>query len=350
MTDRARRDELHCVILGGGGGTRFWPLSRAARPKQLLPLAGGAPLVVATWRRLRALVPASRIWVVVPRALAAGVRRHLPRLDPRNLVLEPAPRDTAPAVTLACAVIEARRPGAIVGVFPADHVVRDERAFSRSMRTAVRAASGGALVCLGIVPDRPATGFGWLRCAKTKTGRGVLDVERFVEKPDLATARRFLRTRRYLWNAGMFVWRAARFLSEVARTAPEILRGIERHRAGRPRAWSALPRKSVDYAVMEKAIGVRAVPLRAGWDDVGSWDAAARWLGAAGGTGRGAPILLASPRTAVVGATRLVAVVGVPDAVVVDTPDALLVVARDHAEQVREVVAELVRRGRPDLL
>ena len=171
-----------------------------------------------------------------------------------------------------------------------------------------------------------------------------------MEKPDLARARRFLRSKRYLWNAGMFVWKASRFLSEAGRTAPEILRGVQRYRAGRASAWSTLPRKSVDYAVMEKASGVRAVPLRAGWDDVGSWDAAARLLGEVRRSDRGAPILLDSPGTVVVGRTRLVAVVGIPGAVVVDTPEALLVVARDRAEQVRGVVAELATRGRRDLL
>ncbi len=350
MTARSRPAELHCVILGGGGGTRFWPMSRAARPKQLLPLVGGVPLLVATWKRLRALVPASRIWVVAPRDLAAAMRKHLPQLLPRNLVLEPSPKDTAPAVTLVCAAIEARHPGAVVGIFPADHTLRNPRAFRKAVLAAVRAASKDALVCLGIVPDRPATGFGWLRCAGGASGAGLRDVTRFVEKPDAATARRFLRSGRYLWNGGMFVWKAARFLDEVRRTAPEILRGVTGHRAGRAAAWSKLARKSVDYAVMEQAIGVRAVPLDAGWDDVGSWDAAASLLAQGGRPGRGAPVFIDSPGTVVVGASRHVAVVGVPGAVVVGTTHALLIVARDRAEQVRTVVAELARRGRGDLL
>jgi mannose-1-phosphate guanylyltransferase len=337
------------MLLAGGSGTRFWPLSRGRKPKQFLPLASKSPLLVETWRRAEKLAPRERIWVIAPRALARDVRRMLPDLGRGNLVTEPSPRDTAPAIGLACATVARRDPEAVVGIFPTDQVIRDTRAFVRSVRAAAREAERDALVCLGVTPDRPATGFGYLKCAARASGSRPVDVERFVEKPDLARARRFVKSGRYLWNAGMFVWRVRRFLDELERTAPRTRRAVQSVAEGRERAWSRAEKLSVDYAVMERASGVRVVPLRAGWDDVGSWEAAARLLGEAGLLAKG-HVLVESPGSAVFGEDRLVALVGTPNVTVVDTPDALLVVSNDESERVREVVTELRRRRRKDLL
>ncbi len=344
MARRAARGEFHAVLLAGGSGTRFWPLSRADRPKQFLALSGREPLLAETWRRVRKLAPRERVWIVAPAALARSIRRLLPELLPSRLILEPSPRDTAPAIGLACATIARRAPGAIVGVFPTDHVIRDETAFVRSVSVAIAAAAEGALVCLGVRPDRPATGYGYLRCAVRPVGLRAVRVERFVEKPDEARARRYLRSGRYLWNGGMFVWRAERFLEELGRHAPAILRGLRAVASGRRRGWTRLPRISVDYAVMEKASDVKVVPLEAGWDDVGSWDAAARLRDEAGWADDRA-FLFESPGSHVFGCGRVVAVVGVPDAVVVDTHDALLVLSRPRAEAIRKVVDRLRERG-----
>ena len=340
---------LHVVLLAGGSGTRFWPLSRAGRPKQFLPLVGPRPLLAEAWRRAERLAPRARIWVVAPAALAPQIRRLLPQLAAGRLIVEPRPRDTGPAVTLASAVVERAAPGAVVGIFPTDHVVRDEAAFVRSVRVAAAAAEEGRLVCLGVRPDRPATGFGYLACAeRVRAGRAVR-VTRFIEKPTLSRARRLLRSGRNLWNAGMFVWRATRFLEEVSRTAPRLARAVEAHLAGRRTAWSRAPRLSVDYAVMERAQGVSVVPLAAGWDDVGSWEAASRLALERGRRPRGA-ILVDSPRSVVFEGGRLVALVDVPGVIVVETADAVLVVARTAAERVKRVVEELRRRRRRDLL
>jgi mannose-1-phosphate guanylyltransferase len=340
---------FHVVLLAGGSGTRFWPQSRADRPKQLLALAGGQPLLVQSWERARKLAPAARIWVVTPAALAGAVRGLLPRLSRSNLIVEPTPRDTAPAVALACSTVAARDPAAIMAVLPTDHVVRRLAPFVRAVRVAAAAAAGGALVCLGVEPDRPATGFGYLRCAAPPRAGRAVPVVRFVEKPSLARARRFLRSGNYLWNAGMFVWRAGSFLDELDRTAPRILRAVRAHLGGRRGAWQRAPRLSVDYAVMERARRVELVPLAAGWDDVGSWQAAAR-LREQRGPDAEDTLLVDSPGSVAFGAGRLIAVVGLPQAIVVDTPDALLVVARDSAERVKQVVDELRRRGRRELL
>jgi len=345
----ARPSRLHVILLAGGSGTRFWPASRAARPKQFLALAGREPLLIDTWRRVRKLAPVSRIRVVAPARLVGGIRELLPGLRPENLIVEPSPRDTGPAIALACAMLGRDEPSALAAVFPTDHVIRDREAFARSVAVAAAAATEGALVCLGVRPDRPATGFGYLRCAaRPRTGRAVA-VERFVEKPPLQKARAYLRSGRYLWNAGMFVWRVDRFAQELRRTAPAIARAIEGTLAGRRGAWARAPRRSVDYAVMEKAEGVRVVPLRAGWDDVGSWEAATR-LRAEAGLADGAHVRIDSPGSAIFGDERPVALVGLPGVTVVDTADALLVVSNEKAERVREVVEELRRRRRKDLL
>lgn len=339
---------LHVVLLAGGSGTRFWPLSRADRPKQFLRFSGSESLLEATWRRVSSLAPPDRIWVVAPAALRASVRRALPGLRKDRLIVEPTPRDTAPAIALACFRIAAHDPEAIAAVFPTDHVVRDASRFRSAVRAAARAARANALVCLGIRPDRPATGFGYLKCARPPRNGAAVPVERFVEKPSVARARRFVASRRYLWNGGMFVWRVERFLRELGTTAPRIHDAVSRAARGDRRSWSRAERKSVDYAVMEKAEGVRVVPLDAGWDDVGSWDAAARLRESE--VSRSRAIVLDSPGTVVFESSRTVAVVGVPGVLVVDTEDALLVVARGASEKVREVVAALRSDGREDLL
>ena len=340
---------LHVVLLAGGGGTRFWPWSTPRRPKQFLDLTGDGTLVELAWRRARRLVPASRIWAVAPRSLAGALRRALPALPAANLIVEPEPRDTAPAIGLACASVARRDPRAVVAVFPTDHVVRDLPAFARAVHAAERAARRGSLVCLGVRPDRPATGFGYLRCASTPRRGRATPVAAFVEKPALARARRFVASGRYLWNGGMFVWRAARLLEELGRHAPETLAAVAGTAAGRRGAWDGATRRSIDYAVMEKARGVAVVPLDAGWDDVGSWPAAAR-LRAAPGVEAGRHLLLDSPGSAVFDEDGLTAILGVPDVLVVRSGRAVLVVAHDRAEEVRKVVDALRERGERGLL
>jgi len=168
------KSALHLLLLAGGSGTRFWPLSRKERPKQLLELAGNRPLLLQAWGRARKLAPVKRIWVVAPAALVKDVRRLLPRLPKSNLVVEPTPRDTGPAIGLACAAIARVDPGAVTAIFPTDHVILDDAEFIRSVHAAAAAARRGALVCLGIRPDRPATGFGYLKCSsKPRRGRSV---------------------------------------------------------------------------------------------------------------------------------------------------------------------------------
>lgn len=346
MGGRLRDSGLHAVLLAGGSGTRFWPWSRAARPKQFLALGDTEEtLLGASWHRVRRVADRDRMWVAAPRRLQARVRDALPDLGDGRLVPEPSPRDTAPAIVLACAAIAREDADAVVGLFPSDHVVKDAAAFTRAVRAATRSARDGALVCLGVRPTRPATGFGYLACGPDDGG-ATRRVEKFVEKPDRARARRYVRSGRHLWNAGMFVWRAARFLEEARRWIPETVDAVGAHLDGDRTAWERTERISVDYAVMERAADVRVVPLDAGWDDVGSWDAAVRLREDA--VGRGEPhekrhVVVDSPGSAVFGDRRVVAVVDVPDVVVVETDDAVLVVSRSGSERVREAV-DIVRR------
>ena len=349
MAKRAPKSSFHVVLLAGGSGTRFWPMSRADRPKQFLSLLGGRSLLLQTWRRARKLAAPSRIWVVAPEELGPQVRELLPALREDRLIVEPTPRNTGPAVTLACATVAAEAPDAVVGIFPADHVIRDERGFVRAVDVAARAAARGGLVCLGVRPDRPATGFGYLRCAEAPRKGKAVRVTRFVEKPDRARAGRFVRSGRYLWNAGMFVWSVERYLAEAERVEPSMVKAVRGHLAGRVRSWRRAPRLSVDYAVMEHARDVQVVPLDVGWDDVGSWEAASRLVREGGQAGRG-HLFLESPESTVFGSERFVAVVGLSGVTVVDTPDALLVVSNERAEEVKKVVEHLRKRGRHDLL
>lgn len=342
-------DRLHVVLLAGGSGTRFWPLSRAKRPKQFLSLAGNRSLLRGTWERARTLVPAARIWVVAPRALAVAVRRELPELRRDRLVVEPSPKDTAPAIALTCAVVARHDPRAVIAVLPCDHVIGDTAAFKRAVDAAVRAAQRDHLVCLGIVPTRAATGFGYLEVG-ARPRRGVATpVRKFVEKPDEERAKRFFVSGRYLWNGGMFVWKAARFLEELERVAPEVRHATAAVAAGSRHAWSTAPKISVDYALMEKAKGVAAVPLDADWDDVGSWDAAARHAASRAGSD-GARVILGSDGAVVFGGKRLVAILDLPGVVVVDTPDAILVAPRASSEKMKTLVEAVRAAGRADLL
>jgi mannose-1-phosphate guanylyltransferase/mannose-6-phosphate isomerase len=343
-----RNDGLHVVLLAGGSGTRFWPLSRLKRPKQLLPLASDRSLLRATWDRARKLVPTDRLWIVAPRALTAAIRRELPALRRDRLIVEPSPRDTAPAIALAVAVIARHDSQATTMILPTDQVIDDAGAFERAVATACRAAQSGALVCLGITPSRPATGFGYLRVGAPPRKGIASPVVEFVEKPDARRALRFFRSGRYLWNGGMFVWRVERFREELDRVAPRIRRATDAVAAGSRGAWLGAPKISLDYAVMEKASRVDVVPLDAGWDDLGSWDAAARHA-SSGAAGRGGRVILGSEGAVVFGGKRLVAILDVPGIVVVDTPDAILVVRRASSEKMKSLVEAVRAAGRADL-
>ena len=347
--------QLQPVLLSGGSGTRLWPLSREAYPKQFLPLAGDDTMVQATWRRVEALADLAPIVVANEehRFLVAEQLRQVGAPVPA-ILLEPVGRNTAPAI--AAAALQAMAGGAdpLLLVLPSDHVVRDVAGFQRAVREASSAAEAGALVTFGIVPDAPETGFGYIQA---EAGDGLRQVLRFVEKPDAATARSYLDAGGYYWNSGMFLFRASRYLEELARFRPDIVDAVRaahvaaRHDGDFVRldkdAFSACPSDSIDYAVMEKTADAMVLPVDIGWNDVGSWSAL--WDVAerdADGNAHHGDVIAVDSRNSYAYAQRLVALVGVDDIVVVETDDAVLVARKDKVQEVKQVVARLKQEQR----
>ena len=369
MTKPTPQPQAHAVILAGGRGTRFWPRSRTRTPKQLLNIVGQQTMIQQTVERLSPLFPASRLWVVTNGEQAAEVHRQLPAVAARHILAEPVGRNTAAAIGLAAVHLLRTAPSdALMAILPADHVIAQAQRYRRIVRAALEVAARpgpGPLVCLGIPPTRPDTGFGYIESAKASAGRtdrvsgeSVLAVRRFTEKPQLARARRYVASGQYLWNAGMFFWRVSTFLALLERLLPKthaaLLRladtiGTPRYDAALRRIYPQLENISVDFAILEPASRdprrspVFVLPAAIGWSDIGSWAAVYELLAAKLGENVSAGRLLAldaagnflwSPH-------KLVAAVGIHDLVVVDTPDALLICPRDRAQDVGRIVKQL---------
>ena len=341
-------------ILAGGSGERFWPMSRVRTPKHLLALVSARTLIAETVARLERAVPRSNIFVLTAQAQLEGVRAALPDLAPEQIVAEPARRDTGPAAALATALIRARDPNAVIGLFPADAFIRDGARFAGQLSAAFQLLGGpnpaipaDTLLTFGVKPTFPSTGFGYLELGENlahSPGGAVRRVVRFVEKPDVATARRYLTEGRHAWNAGMFIWRASAFLSEAERQAPELAAFIRNFPAKDATAYVAaefprLPKISVDYAIMEKAASVATVLAEFDWDDVGAWSALPPHLpqDASGNTVRGPIAVVNSTNNIAISNGRVIALCGVKDLVVVETPDAILVCHRDAVQEIKQL-------------
>jgi mannose-1-phosphate guanylyltransferase len=349
-------EDLYLLILAGGSGERFWPLSRKARPKQLLALAGDTPLLKQTIDRVLGLVPPENILILTNQDQVEGVKAALPDFPPGQIFAEPAKRDTAPAIALGVAWIASRNRAATMIVLPADHVIPDRAAFQTTLRTACEAARAGDLVTIGIRPTWACPGFGYIELgdpvgapAGGSAAVSVFEVLRFREKPNPELAESFLRKGNFRWNAGMFIWTIPAILSAFERHAPELGTFVEQAYKSpdlpalvRER-FPKLPKISIDYAVMEKASRVLMVESGFGWDDVGSWTAAAAYLEEVSGNRSNAPLtsLDASGNIVFTSTASRVALLGVRDLIVVQTPDALLVCRKADAERIKHLVAEL---------
>ncbi|CAM4378262.1 mannose-1-phosphate guanylyltransferase/mannose-6-phosphate isomerase [Stenotrophomonas indicatrix] len=345
------------VILSGGSGTRLWPLSREAYPKQFLPLVGDDTMLQATWKRVASIAGAAPIVVANQehRFMAAEQLREC-KVLPQALILEPVGRNTAPAIAIAALQALAGGNDALLLVLPSDHVVRNEAAFHAAVKQAAVAAEAGKLVTFGIVPTAAETGYGYIKAA---SGEGVRAVDRFVEKPDQATAEKYVSSGEYYWNSGMFLFKASRYLKELETLQPAILAACRAalDKAARDNdfirldaeAFAASPNDSIDYAVMEKTADAAVVPLDAGWNDVGSWSAL--WevsdKDADGNACHGDVIALDCKDSYAYG-NRLIAMVGLQDVVVVETDDAVFVGHKDRVQDVKEIVGQIKRDGRSE--
>ncbi len=354
---------MQALILAGGSGTRFWPLSRGSRPKQLLALESERSLLQETVDRLRPLVGPESVWISTTRALAAEVRRQLPEVPAAQVLAEPMGRNTAPAIGWSVRAMPEEVREGVVAVLPADHRMADGEGFRAALAAAASAAEGeDRVMTLGVVPRWAETGYGYLELgAPVGAVPGVRRVRRFVEKPDAARAAEFAASGGHLWNAGIFVFRGRTFLAHLARLAPELAAGLEELAAAESpdaadRIYGRLPALSIDYAVMEKLDDISTLPLDCGWSDLGSWEALYEVLGrdAEGNAVHGGAALAVDARgNLLVGdpeAPGSIAVLGVSDLVVVRAGDAVLVCPRERSQEVRRLVDELKAQGRRDLL
>ncbi len=353
------------IILAGGGGTRLWPASRRRNPKQLLRLGGDESLLAAAARRARAFSDPERILIVTAADQEAAVRGAVPWLSRENIVVEPLPRNTAAAVGLG-AVVAFRRAGAqaVLAVLPADPHIADEARFTAIVRAAI-AQAASAITTVGIKPTHAETGFGYIRLGSPVAGAAgataaVHQVGAFVEKPDRATAERYVASGDYLWNSGMFFLTAGRLLEEARRHLPALGQALDAMAAApdfdaavRER-YPSVPSISIDNGIMEKATGLHVVPGDFGWNDVGSWAAmtAIRRADAAGNVVVGGAQLIEGKGNVVVAepGAPYVSVLGVDDLVVVATADAVLVIPKHRAQDVRQLVEAAKKNGREDLL
>jgi mannose-1-phosphate guanylyltransferase len=347
---------VYSVILAGGSGTRFWPLSRAARPKQFLPLASRWPLLVETARRIAPLSTARQTFVSCGAAHASAVRRSLKAIPARNILIEPVARNTAAAIGLAATQVALREPRAVLQVLPADHAVRDDERFRACLREAAHAAEHGSLVTLGIRPTRPETGYGYIQLGDPIDG-GAFRVKSFVEKPDEATARSYLQSGQFLWNAGIFVFRADAILGAIAAHLPKLAEALARisptigtrgYRAAVGRELKKLPSISIDYGVMEKVDNLAVVRGDFGWSDLGSFASMpeVRRADERGNVVSGEVGAMVDCENCVIFAgKRPLALAGLSEMVVVDTGDVVLVVPKRDSQKVRQLVQAFEVRG-----
>lgn len=339
----------YAIILSGGRGVRFWPLSRESMPKQFLGVSGGKPLIAQTLARVLPLAGKANTYI------AAGIR-HRPQLESTlakagfpaaNFFFEPSSRNTFAPIAFLTKRIAAKEPAAVICVFPSDHWIKDEARFRRLLRRSMEIAASGRIVALGVPPARPETGYGYIK-RSLKKGDFCL-VEKFIEKPDAPTAARYVKDKRYYWNAGIFVFRADTMLGEIKKYCPAAYALLERMGGKRPsrRLWQKMPAVSIDYAVMEKTTRLALVEARFGWSDLGSWQSLDEVMpqDERGNILKGNCLCLGSKRSVVWAHKRLVVAIGLEDMVVADTDDALLVCPKGRAQEIKDAV-ELLRKRR----
>jgi len=357
--------DVYAVIMAGGSGTRFWPLSRRRRPKQFLPIVSDRTMIEETVRRIRPLVPAARIYTIANAVQTGILRRILAGHPAGNFLVEPMGKNTAPSLILATAWIYLKNPEAIVVVLPSDHLITDCPAFLKKVEAAAAAARAeNALITFGIPPSFPSTGYGYIhyrkRGARAYGGEPFFAARGFKEKPSQEIAERFVESGDYFWNSGMFIWRAGVFARKMEEFAPDFFpywrRTLEalkaRSRARLRAVFEDIPGMSIDYALMEKADGVLVSQGDFGWSDVGAWSSLVDvWpKDEAGNAVKGDAVALDSKNVLCFNPGKLTALVGLQDLIVVNTKDALLVCRMDQDQRVKEILELLKKRGKTGLL
>ncbi len=349
------------VIMAGGRGERFWPKSRNATPKQFLSLTkDGETMIQKTVKRLLPIVEAEDIYIVTNAAYTDLVHDQLPDIPKENILAEPCARNTAPCIAFAAAVINRKYEDAVMLVLPSDHLIGYEEIYINTLKKAIKAAEKGKrLVTIGITPEYPETGYGYINFGEEKGD--VYAVERFVEKPDLATAKEYLASGRYLWNSGMFVWKISSIMLNLKALMPDIYEGAVRigEAFGTPqftdvlvKEFTAFRSESVDFGIMEKAKHIYTIPGSFGWDDVGSWLAVERINETDDDKNYidGDVITIDSKRTTICGGKRLIAAVGTRDIIIVDTDDVILVCSKNNTQDVKKVIAQLKEQERTEFI
>jgi len=348
----------YIVIIAGGKGERFWPQSRAVRPKHLLPVVGDRPLLTQTIDRVLPIVPVENIFVITSKVQEKGVRAVCEALPKENVIAEPVGRDTAAAVGLAAAIVGARDPNGVFAVLPADHVIHNGKKYQADLNAAFAAAAAEpVMVTIGITPNEPAIGFGYVQRGdkwRSFRRREVHHVKRFVEKPDLKTAKRYLKSGDYFWNAGMFVWSVAVVEAAIAAFAPKLDAGLvpirEALAKGKKLApvlkkvYPSLEKISVDYALLEKSTNVVMLQSTFDWDDVGAWPAVARHFtpDKAGNVSRGKTLVEQGAGNIIFSeGDHLVSIVGADNLIVVHTADATLVCPKDKVQEIKALLKQI---------
>jgi mannose-1-phosphate guanylyltransferase len=349
------------LILAGGRGTRFWPRSRRARAKQVLSFFGERSLIQQTVDRLAPVLPPERIWVLTNDHLRDEIVRQLPDVPKRQIIAEPAQRNTAPAIGLAAHILQQIDPKAVLGVFPSDHIIQLTAPYLRLVKSAFKSAEQGNITVLGIQPRWPETGYGYIQFAPGADLSGLVPIQRFREKPLLAVAKKYVKAGNFYWNAGMFFWKTSVLLDSLREHLPKtatLLASLPpiASRKFRPALAETFPlceNISIDYAVLEKASNVAGLAAGdIGWSDVGSWNAVYELMSHDpwGNTGRGDMMMLDASGNYVDGGKKLIALLGVKDLVIVDTPDALLIADRSRSQDVGELVKLIEKQKRDELL
>ena len=353
--------KITAVIMAGGRGERFWPKSRNNCPKQFLSLtADKETMIQKTVKRLDKIVEPGDVFVVTNAAYREIVETQLPQIPKENILSEPCARNTAPCIAYAAAVIKKKYDDAVMLVLPSDHLIGYMNIYHRALRKAIAAAEEGQnLVTIGITPTYPETGYGYINFGDEKGD--AFEVERFVEKPDLATAKKYLASGNYLWNSGMFVWKVSSIMANIQKFMPEVYDGASRigESFGTDdfeevliREFEAFPSESIDFGIMEKAENIYTIPGSFGWDDVGSWLAMERINETDDDKNfiEGDVIAVDSKRTTICGGKRLIAAVGTRDLIIVDTDDVLLVCSKNSTQDVKKVISKLKGQERFELV